>query len=102
MTEAEFEQKFHHNFKRTTSFFSGLALAFVDAFIVLLCIGIGFFIINLISPPSINFRSFIEYSSYLPFILVVFYAANLYPGILIAPQQEVKRFSLSTFFAFMG
>lgn len=102
MTEAEFERNFHYHFKRTTSFFSGLALALVDAIIVFLCIGIGFFIINLINPPSINFRSFIEYSAYLPFILIVFYAANLYPGILIAPQQEVKRFSLCTFFAFMG
>ena len=102
MTEAEFERYFHYHFKRTTSFFSGLALALVDAVIVFLCIGIGFFIINLISPPSINFRSFIEYSLYLPFILIVFYAANMYPGILIAPQQEVKRFSLCTFFAFMG
>ena len=102
MTEAEFEQDFCYHFKRTTSFFSGLALAFVDAAIILLCIGVGFFIVNAIDPPAINFRSFIEYSLYLPPILIVFYAANLYPGILIAPQQEVKRFSLCTFFAFIG
>lgn len=102
MTESDFEQDFNHHFKRTSSFFSGLTLALVDAVIVLLCIGIGFFIVNAINPAWINFRSFIEYSLYLPPILIVFYAANLYPGILIAPQQEVKRFSLCTFFAFMG
>ncbi len=102
MTEKEFEHYFHAHFKRTSSFFSGIILAAVDAVIVLLCIGIGFFIINLINHHWINFRSFVEYAVYIPVILVVFYAANLYPGILIAPQEEIKRFSLCTFFAFMG
>ncbi len=74
----------------------------IDAAIVLLCIGIGFFIVNLINNSWINFRSFVTYSVYLPAILAVFYAANLYPGILIAPQEEIKRFSLCTFFAFLG
>lgn len=102
MTESEFENYFHTNFKRTSSFISGIILMLVDAFILLLCIGIGFFIINFINNSWINFRSFVTYWIYLPAILVVFYAASLYPGILIAPQEEIKRFSLCTFFAFLG
>ncbi len=102
MTELEFEKYFHANFKRTSSLFSGLILMIIDALIILLCIGIGFFIVNLINHSLINFRSFVTYWIYLPAILVVFYAASLYPGILIAPQEEIKRFSLCTFFAFLG
>lgn len=74
----------------------------MDAIIVMLSIGAGFFIVNAIYPPAINFKSFVTYSIYLPVILMVFYAAGLYPGILLAPQEEVKRFSLCTFFSLMG
>lgn len=102
MTEQDFKHYFLSRFRHTTSFFSGLLLVVVDAFILMLSIGIGFFIINAIIPEYINFRSFVQYAIYLPPILVVFYAASLYPGILLAPQEEVKRFALCTFFAFMG
>ena len=61
MTESEFENYFHTNFKRTSSFISGIILMLVDAFILLLCIGIGFFIINFINNSWINFRSFVTY-----------------------------------------
>lgn len=74
----------------------------MDALAIMLSIGIGFFIVNLCSPPSINFKSFVNYAIYLPLILIVFYAAGLYPGILLAPQAEVKRFSLCIFFSFVG
>lgn len=73
-----------------------------DVIAIMLSIGAGFFIINAIDPASINFRSFITYSIYMPLILTVFYAAGLYPGILLAPQEEVKRFSLCSFFALIG
>ncbi|HBG65022.1 MAG TPA: undecaprenyl-phosphate galactose phosphotransferase WbaP, partial [Treponema sp.] len=102
MAEQDFTQYFSEHFRHTTSFFSGILLMAVDAIMLMLSIGIGFFIINAIIPDLINFRSFVQYAIYLPPILVVFYAASLYPGILLAPQEEVKRFSLCTFFAFMG
>ena len=102
METAEYSGFFKAHFKRTSSFVSGLSLMLIDAVSVMLSIGIGFFIVNAINPPSINFKSFVAYSVYLPLILIVFYAAGLYPGILLAPQAEVKRFSLCTFFAFIG
>jgi Undecaprenyl-phosphate galactose phosphotransferase WbaP len=102
MKQADFERNFKTKYKQTSSFVSGIALMFVDAFILMLCIGSGFFIINAINHSWINFRSFVTYSAYLPAILFVFYAANLYPGILISPEEEVKRFCICSFFCFMG
>ena len=102
MSEQDFVTQFKSRYKRTSSFLSGFCLMLIDALIVLLSIGAGFFIINLINRQWINFKSFVTYWVYLPPIVAVFYAAGLYPGILLAPQEEVKRFSLATFFSFMG
>src|SRR5574344_1120081 len=102
MTTEEFELSFKNKYKSTSSFISGIALMFVDAIILMISIGAGFFIINLINQSWINFRSFVTYSMYLPAILLVFYAASLYPGIMMAPEEEVKRFCICSFFCFMG
>ncbi|MBO5607361.1 MAG: undecaprenyl-phosphate galactose phosphotransferase WbaP [Treponema sp.] len=102
MSVSEYASYFKSHYKRTSSFVSGTALMIVDAAMIMLSIGAGFFVINLVNNDWINFRSFITYSIYLPVILIVFYAASLYPGILLAPQEEVKRFSLCSFFSFLG
>lgn len=102
MTVQEFKEIFPQKYKRTSSFVSGLMLGFFDALTVMLCIGAAFFIVNWIDHSLINFRSFITYSIYLPLIIIVFYAANLYPGILMAPSEEVKRFAICAFLSFMG
>ena len=102
MTAQDFQKHFKLRYRSTSSFLAGFIMALMDAFILLLCIGIGFFIINLINHSWINFRSFVTYWVYLPPFVFVFYAAGLYPGMLVAPQEEVKRFSLCTFFGLMG
>lgn len=98
----EYPAFFKAHFRRTSSFVSGTALMLTDTLTIMLSIGIGFFIVNAIYPPLINFKSFVNYAIYVPLILIVFYAAGLYPGILLAPQTEVKRFSICSFFAFIG
>lgn len=102
MKADEFQSYFKKNFHSTSSFLTGLVLMFVDAIGLMLCIGISFFIINLINNSFINFRSFLTYWVYLPLILVVFYAAGLYPGIMISPADEVKKFCTCSFFSFAG
>src|SRR5574344_932469 len=62
----------------------------------------SFFLINAVDNSFINFRSFVNYSIYLPLILIVFYAAGLYPGIMTSPAEDVKRFCICTFFSFVG
>lgn len=102
MTESEFNVFFKNKYRKTSSFTSGIALMLSDCLMVMLSIGTSFFIINLINHSWINFRSFVEYWIYLPPTLVVFYAAGLYPGISLPPADEVKKFSICSFFIFTG
>ncbi|MDE6067842.1 MAG: sugar transferase, partial [Treponemataceae bacterium] len=101
-TFQDFENYYRRNFHRTSSFWSGIVFMLVDAITLLLCIGIGFFIVNFVNHSFINFRSFVEYYVYIPLILIVFYAADLYPGIMTSPAEDVKRLCICTFFGFCG
>ena len=74
----------------------------VDGIVLLLCIGTGFFVVNLIDPPQINFKSFVNYTAYLPFILVLFAGTGLYPGIMNSPTEDIKHYAGCTFFSFMA
>ncbi|MCR5217221.1 undecaprenyl-phosphate galactose phosphotransferase WbaP [Treponema sp.] len=100
--EETFKTQLRSKYKYTSSFVTGLTLFFFDALALMISIGAGFFIINFIDPSSINFRSFIKYSIFMPFAAVAFYAAGLYPGILLAPEDEVKKFSTCSFLCLMG
>lgn len=103
MTTYDFIKYFKKTYrKRTSSFLSGLMLMIIDAITLLLCIGLSFFIINLCNPSVINFRSFVYYTYYFPLILIVYYAAGLYPGIMISPSEEVRKFSICSTFCFLG
>lgn len=102
MNAKDFEDYLKKKYPQTSSFFSGLALFFVDAIVLLLCISLGFFIVNIFARDSINFKSFINYSIFLPFVLLVFASMGLYPGIMIPPTEEVKKFCTSTFLCFTG
>lgn len=97
-----FLKYFKNNFKHTSSFFSGFSLLWVDFLMIMLSIGLSFFIINFIDRSLINFKSFVDYWIFLPFFFLVFYVANLYPGIVLSPVDEVRKFSLSSMFCFAG
>ena len=90
------------NFPHTSSFVSGLSLFLVDALVLFLCIGIGFFIVNIFDTSHINFKSFINYSVYIPFILILFSANGLYPGIMNSPTEDIKHYFSCTFFSFLA
>lgn len=103
MTADEFPIYFKKRYRNgTSSFLSGTMIMIADFIMLLLCIGLGFFIVNLFAPRDINFKSFYLYAYYFPFILVVFYAIGLYPGIMANPANEVKKICLSSIFCFGG
>lgn len=102
MTEKELIEYLKKNFPHTSSFLSGFALFIVDSLTLLFSIGFGFFIVNWFNASAINFRSFLNYSAFIPFILIIFICTGLYPGIMASPTEEVKRFFFSTFFSFVG
>ena len=103
MTSNDFTVFFKKTYRNSTSsLFSGLMIMISDAVGLFLCVGLSFFVINLIAPSAINFRSFIYYSLYFPLMLVVFYAAGLYPGIMVSPADEIRKLTICSFFCFIG
>ena len=102
MQVESYSQWFKNRYKHTSSFTSGLLLLLVDLVVIMFSIGASFFIINLINRSLINFRSFVTYWVYLPVFFLVFYVSKLYPGMVLAPAEEVRRFTVSSFFCFIG
>ena len=100
MNEEEFKKYLKTNYPRTSSFLSGFALFLVDIITLIFCIAFGFFIINLFATSNINFKSFINYSIFLPVFLIIFMIMGLYPGIMVPAAEEVKKYSISAFFGF--
>lgn len=102
MNTKEFVAFFKKRHITTSSFISGIILMLVDAFIVMFVFGMSFFIVNAIDHSLITFKSFVNYWVYLPAFIAVFYAIKLYPGIMIPPGDEIRRFATSSFFCFTG
>ena len=100
MDNEEFKKYLRTNFTHTSSFLSGLLLFLVDALVLFCCIIFGFFIANYIIPFKLNFKSVINYSAFLPFLLALYLANGLYPSIMIPPTEEIKKFAVSTFVGF--
>jgi Undecaprenyl-phosphate galactose phosphotransferase WbaP len=68
----------------------------------MLSIGVGFFWVNLYDIHAINFRSFITYWPYLPAFILFFQVTNLYPGVSLAPAEEMRRFTIGSFWVHGG
>ncbi len=103
MTNTEFRGYFKKTYRNgTSSFLSGTMIMLTDSAMLLFSIGLGFFLVNLFAPTAINLRSFVLYSYYFPLILVVYYVAGLYPGIMVNPADEVKKIALSSALCFIG
>ncbi|MCR4734778.1 MAG: undecaprenyl-phosphate galactose phosphotransferase WbaP [Treponema sp.] len=99
------DNKFYKHLKKTyphrSSFISGLSLMIVDIVILMFCIMLGFFIVNLFAKHDINFRSFINYTVFLPIMLIFFSIFGLYPGIMIPASEEVRAYIISSFISFI-
>lgn len=98
----DFEDYLRKNYKSTSSFKSGFTLFLVDAFSLFICIGLGFFLVNLFNSSVINFRSFLNYSAFIPFVLLFYACIGLYPGIMSSPTEDVRNFFICTFFSFLS
>lgn len=100
MDKGNFQQSLKHNFPHTSTFVTGLLAFIVDILVIMLCLCIGFFIVNLISTHDIEFISFLNYSIFIPVMMVIFSFLGLYPGIMISPAEEVRKYATGTFFSF--
>jgi Undecaprenyl-phosphate galactose phosphotransferase WbaP len=69
---------------------------------VMLSFGAGFFWVNLYDMGLINFKSFVTYWPYLPVFILIFQISNLYPGVSLAPAEELRRLNIASIMAHGG
>lgn len=81
---------------------TSLVFITADLLAVMASFGVGFFLVNAYDLVIINFKSFVTYWPYLPAFLVVFYIVHLYPGLSMAPAEELRRFSIASLLGHAG
>jgi Undecaprenyl-phosphate galactose phosphotransferase WbaP len=102
MTLSEFDLIYKKNRLRTTSLWILFAMIITDLIGAMLSIGTGFFLVNLYNQSAINFRSFVTYWPYLPIFILLFQMQGLYPGISLAPAEELRRITIGSLIAHGG
>jgi hypothetical protein len=102
MSLTQFEILFRVQKYRTSSAFTSAAFIVADLVGIMLSFGTGFFLVNAYDVHAINFRSFVMYWQYLPFFTIFFQINSLYPGVALAPAEEVRRFFMSSLMAHGG
>jgi Undecaprenyl-phosphate galactose phosphotransferase WbaP len=106
MTLSEFDVWYRKKYKRTSSALTSTVFVLSDIMAVMLSIGWGFFWVRIYGfiydYGSINFKSFITYWPYLPVFIVFFKIMQMYPGISLAPSEELRRFFLGSLLAYTG
>ena len=111
MTLNDFDIWYRTRFRRTSSALTHTAFVMSDLMAVMLSFGWGFFWVRIygfyyieIDPvyDPINFKSFVTYWQYLPVFILIFQILNLYPGVSLAPSEEMKRILIGSTFAYGG
>jgi len=107
MTLSDFDSWYKTRYRRTSSILTTTAFIFSDLFAVLLSFAAGFFCIRIFgfitdNGGIINAKSFITYWPYLPVFILLFQIHRLYPGVSLAPSEEMRRFFISSLIAYTG
>ncbi|MCL2800157.1 MAG: undecaprenyl-phosphate galactose phosphotransferase WbaP [Treponema sp.] len=107
MTLNDFDIWYRTRYRRTSSALTASAFILSDLIAILLSFAWGFFWVRIygffIGDPSIiNAKSFITYSPYLPAFILIFLIHRLYPGVSLAPSEEMRRFFIGSFIAYGG
>jgi Undecaprenyl-phosphate galactose phosphotransferase WbaP len=102
MSLDEFDSWYRSRYRRTSSALTSLAFIVADLLAAMLSFGAGFFLVNLYDPHAINFRSFVLYWPYLPGFIFLFWVTHLYPGLSLAPAEEMRRFSTGSLLSHAG
>jgi Undecaprenyl-phosphate galactose phosphotransferase WbaP len=102
MTLEEYDEWYRARYRRTSSAFIAAAMIFSDIIGVMFSFGSGFFLVNLYNMSAINFRSFVTYWPYIPIFILIFQIMKLYPGVSLAPADELRGFSVGSFISHGG
>jgi len=100
MTKQDFDIWYQSRYRHTTSAYAAITFMFSDFIAIMLSFGAGFFIVNAYNLNIISFRSFVTYWPFVPAFILLFYVNNLYPGVSLAPAEELRRFSVASIVGF--
>jgi Undecaprenyl-phosphate galactose phosphotransferase WbaP len=98
----KFEKWYHIRYGRTSSALTSTSFIISDLLGIMFSFGTGFFFVNLYDITAINFKSFVTYWPYLPVFILFFQINGLYPGISLAPSEELRHFTVSSVLAHGG
>jgi len=106
MTLSDFDIWYRTRYRRTSSALTSFFFIISDLFAVMLSFGWGFFWVRIYGfihdYHSIIFKSFVTYWPYLIVFILIFQILNLYPGISLAPSEEMRRFCIGSIFSYGG
>jgi Undecaprenyl-phosphate galactose phosphotransferase WbaP len=98
----EFDIWYRTRFRRTSSALTVTAFIFSDMLGIMLSIGWGFFCVKMVGwnlmsfKGIIVFKSFVTYWPYLLAFIIIFQIMRLYPGIFLAPAEELRRSTIGS------
>lgn len=102
MNFEEFVAHYKSRYRYAGSLPTGLLFVIADALALMLSFGAGFFLVNAYDIESINFKSFVTYWPYIPAFIAGFYLTHLYPGLNLAPAEEMRRFFMASLVGHLG
>jgi len=106
MNLVDFDVWYRTRYRRTSSALTTTAFIFSDLIAILLTFAWGFFWVRIygfiFDFKSINAKSFITYWPYLPVFILIFQIHRLYPGVSLAPSEEMRRFFVGSTIAYGG
>ncbi|MCL2184459.1 MAG: undecaprenyl-phosphate galactose phosphotransferase WbaP [Treponema sp.] len=106
MNLSDFDIWYRTRYRRTSSSLTTTAFIISDLIAILLSFAWGFFWVRIygfiVDYDTINARSFITYWPYLPAFIIIFQIHRLYPGVSLAPSEEMRRFFIGSFVAYGG
>ena len=101
MTLSEFDTWYRARYSRTSSWVIATAMIIADFVGVMVSFGAGFFWVKIFTW-SLNFKSFFTYWPYLPIFFLLFYIMRLYPGVSLAPSEELRAVTIGSLLAHGG
>ena len=106
MNLTDFDAWYRTRYRRTSSALTTTSFIISDLSAILLSFAWGFFCVRIYGfvhdYGSINAKSFITYWPYLPAFIIIFQIHRLYPGVSLAPSEEMRRFFIGSFLAYGG
>jgi len=106
MNLTDFDIWYKRRYRRTSSALTATTFIFSDLLAIMLSFAWGFFWVRIYGfindYGSINAKSFITYWPYLPAFILIFQIQRLYPGVSLAPSEEMRRFFIGSFIVYGG